>query len=181
MEHSSSSNSKQRKRIAVPDAPLKAIGFELEELTPERIIGCFRVTQNSCQPFKVLHGGVSALIAESLASMGAHMASGFKRVAGIQLTINHLKSAELGDLVRAVAAPINLGKTIQVWQVRLWKVKEVQSDDGRDHDADHHHHNNSTSSSIMISSSTVTLLCNLPVPDHAKHAGDALKNSASKL
>ena len=49
MEHSSSSNSKQRKRIAVPDAPLKAIGFELEELTPERIIGCFRVTQNSCQ------------------------------------------------------------------------------------------------------------------------------------
>lgn len=111
------------------------------------------------------------------------MASGFKRVAGVQLTINHLKSAELGDLVRAVAAPINLGKTIQVWQVRLWKVKEVQSDDGRDHDADHHHHNNSTSSSssIMISSSTVTLLCNLPVPDHAKHAGDALKNSASKL
>lgn len=137
------------------------------------------------QPFKVLHGGVSALIAESLASMGAHMASGFKRVAGIQLTINHLKSAELGDLVRAVAAPINLGKTIQVWQVRLWKVKEVQSDDGRDHDADHHHHHNnnstSSSSSIMISSSTVTLLCNLPVPDHAKHAGDALMNSASKL
>ena len=66
------------------------------------------------QPFQVLHGGVSALVAEGLASMGAHMASGFRRVAGVSLSINHFRSAKVGDVVLVRAAPIHVGRSTQV-------------------------------------------------------------------
>ncbi|KAF1896528.1 hypothetical protein Lal_00034226 [Lupinus albus] len=111
----------QESSITGLDVPLDAIGFEFDELSAHRVAGHFLVTLKACQMFstiwqrvKVLHGGVSAMIAEGIASMGAHIACGFQRVAGIQLNINHLKPAELGEIV---------------WEVQLWKNDLSKSKD----------------------------------------------------
>nr|AVK39784.1 thioesterase 1 [Petunia x hybrida] len=149
-------------KIREIDIPLHEIGFEYVEITPHKISGRLHLTERCCQPFKVLHGGISALIAESLASMGAHIASGFTRVAGVHLSIHHLKSAQLGDLVIAEAAPVNVGQSIQVWEVCLWKIYESNEEEKK----------------TLIASSRVTLKTNMFVPENAKDAAVVLKKYA---
>ncbi|KAF8655915.1 hypothetical protein HU200_060869 [Digitaria exilis] len=153
----------QQSKTAELDPVLHSIGFEIEEVSPSQLTGRLPVTARCCQPFKVLHGGVSALVAEGLASMGAHMASGYRRVAGVSLSINHFRSAAVGDVVLARAAPVHLGRSTQVWEVKLWK--QDPSVPGK--------------KGPPISESRVTLLCNLPVPNHLNNAGDALKKYAT--
>uniref|UniRef100_A0ACD5X2R6 Uncharacterized protein n=1 Tax=Avena sativa TaxID=4498 RepID=A0ACD5X2R6_AVESA len=146
------------------DPVLHAMGFELDTVSPSLVAGRLPVTARCCQPFRVLHGGVSALVSEGLASMGAHMASGYRRVAGVQLSINHFRSAAVGDLVTARAVPVHIGRSTQVWEVKLWKADPSEPEPER--------------KKTQIAESRVTLLCNLPVPDNLHHAGDALKKYA---
>ncbi|OIT28887.1 PREDICTED: 1,4-dihydroxy-2-naphthoyl-CoA thioesterase 1-like [Nicotiana attenuata] len=144
------------------DAPLHEIGFKISEISSQKITGQFLVSEKCCNPFKVLHGGVSALIAESLASMSAHMASGFQRVAGVHLSIHHLKSAHLGEIVFVEATPLNIGKSIHVWEVKLWKSDNSSKLGDR----------------ILISSSRVTVKTNMVVPENVKDAAVNLKKYA---
>ncbi|KAL0346245.1 UNVERIFIED_CONTAM: 1,4-dihydroxy-2-naphthoyl-CoA thioesterase 1 [Sesamum radiatum] len=158
MDQPSPSSSKAE----ILDAPLHTLCFEIDELSAHKVSGHFLVTSKCCQPFKVLHGGVSALIAEALVGIGAHIASGFHRVAGIHLSISHLKSAQEGDFVVAEATPVNIGKSIQVWDVQL-SICDPSKPEIK----------------TLISSSRITALCILrPVPESAVDAAQTLKKHA---
>ena len=95
------------------------LGITVVELGPDRTIVEVPVDWRVHQPFGLLHGGVSALLAESAASMGAAAAAGpGRRVVGIELNCSHLRAVRDGTL-RATATPVRKGRTVQVWEIRL--------------------------------------------------------------
>lgn len=108
------------------DFPLdKKMGFEMHELTAEKVVGSLPVEGNT-QPFGILHGGASAVLVETLASLGA-IAHGYPRnklAVGVDLNITHLRSARSGR-VTGVASALHLGRRTAIYQV------EITDDEGR--------------------------------------------------
>jgi len=92
---------------------------EVVEAGPERVVLRLPVDWKVHQPYGILHGGVSALLAESAASYGAALAAGPDHgVVGIELNASHLRSVRDGHLT-AVATPARVGRTVQVWAISL--------------------------------------------------------------
>lgn len=95
------------------------LDVEVVEAGPARVVLRLPVTWKVHQPYGILHGGVSALLAESAASFGAALAAGRERqVVGIELNASHLRSVRDGHLV-ATATPIRVGRTVQVWTIAV--------------------------------------------------------------
>ena len=101
------------------------LSVETLQAGPERVVMRLPVDWRVHQPYGMLHGGVSALLAESAASYGALLAAGPGRsVVGIELNASHLRAVRDGHLT-AEATPVRVGRTVQVWHIAL------TDDDGR--------------------------------------------------
>ena len=95
------------------------LGVETIEMTPERVVLRVPGGPRVHQPFGILHGGVSALIAESAASMGGILnAPPGKVCVGTEISASHLRPVSSGTLT-ATATPIRVGRTMQVWRIEL--------------------------------------------------------------
>jgi 1,4-dihydroxy-2-naphthoyl-CoA hydrolase len=97
-----------------------ALGIELVEITPERVVATMPVDDRTRQPFGILHGGASVALAETVASLGgaANVDIDQFNVVGVEINANHLR-AKTDGLVTATATPIHLGRSTQVWSIRI--------------------------------------------------------------
>lgn len=103
----------------LPNTIHESLGIRVVETDPERVVLEMDVTPAVHQPFGLLHGGASAVLAESAASMGAFLACGEGEASvGIDLNISHLRSRRDG-IVRATAVPVRRGRSIHVWTVDI--------------------------------------------------------------
>ena len=100
------------------------MGVQIVEASAERVVGTMPVEGNT-QPYGVLHGGASAVLAETLASIGATLHAGQGRAgAGIEISASHHRPG-LAGTITGVATGIHLGRSIATYEVML------TDDDGR--------------------------------------------------
>ena len=100
------------------------MGIELVEVSPERLVATMPVEGNT-QPYGLLHGGASVVLAETLGSIGAALHAGPDRIAvGLDINATHHRASRSG-LVTGVASVLRAGATIASYQV------QVSDDEGR--------------------------------------------------
>ena len=101
------------------DTAVQQLGIEFLEVGPDFIRARVPVDKRTKQPYGLLHGGVSVVLAETLGSCGAAFsAPEGHRAVGLDINANHLKGATAG-LVTGITRPVHIGRTTQVWQIDL--------------------------------------------------------------
>ena len=79
------------------------------------------VSHKTVQPFRILHGGASVSLAETLGSVASNIiaAEEGNQIVGLEINANHLKSAKEGQIVTGRVEPIRIGRRIHVWQIEI--------------------------------------------------------------
>jgi len=97
------------------------LGIEYIELTKDYLKARMPVDHRTCQPLKMLNGGASLALAETVGSMAANLVIDRNEYVALGLDINgnHLKAAMSGTFVYGIARPYHVGKSTQVWEIRI--------------------------------------------------------------
>ena len=101
------------------DTAIEALGIVFTEVGPDFLRAIMPVDARTLQPYGLLHGGASALLAETLGSTaGGLCAPDGCGVVGIEINANHLRGARGGG-VTGTARPLHVGRSTQCWDIRI--------------------------------------------------------------
>lgn len=96
------------------------LGIIITEVGDDYIKGTMPVDYRTVQPFGLLHGGASCVLAETLGSVGSLFCVDQSKyvIVGIEINANHIRSVNKG-LVIGTARPVYIGKTLHVWEIKI--------------------------------------------------------------
>jgi 1,4-dihydroxy-2-naphthoyl-CoA hydrolase len=97
----------------------KDLGIEYVEMESDRVVMTMPVDVRHHQPLGYLHGGASVVLAEAVATVGAWLNCPPGKIAfGSEINASHLRPKRSGTLT-AVGTPVQVGRTNQIWEVRI--------------------------------------------------------------
>lgn len=98
---------------------MEPLGIAFTEIGPDYLRATMPVDARTHQPYGLLHGGASVLLAETLgSSAGGLCAPDGHGVVGIEINANHLRGVRSG-LVTGTARPLHVGRSTHVWEIRI--------------------------------------------------------------
>jgi 1,4-dihydroxy-2-naphthoyl-CoA hydrolase len=96
----------------------EALGIEISEIGHDYVRGRMPVDARTRQPDGLLHGGASVALAETLGSVAGDLCLAQGRVVGLEINANHLRAVTEG-FVHGTARPLHIGRSTQVWEIRI--------------------------------------------------------------
>lgn len=101
------------------------LGIRATEILDNGLVATMPITDKVRQFFGILHGGASAVLAESIGSIASNLVIDSTRLVGVGLEINanHLRSVKDG-FVKAVCTAIRIGRTTHVWDIKIYDEQE---------------------------------------------------------
>ncbi|MFT6868159.1 MAG: 1,4-dihydroxy-2-naphthoyl-CoA hydrolase [Cyclobacteriaceae bacterium] len=101
------------------DSMVEFLEIEFTEIGKDYLVAKMPVNQKTRQPFGLLHGGASVVLAETLGSIASNLVLAGKQIAvGLEVNANHIRSVKEG-FVFGTARPIHLGKKTHVWSIEI--------------------------------------------------------------
>ncbi|MEJ2529937.1 MAG: hotdog fold thioesterase [Gammaproteobacteria bacterium] len=98
---------------------IEHLGIVITEIGDDYLKASMPVSAHTHQPMGILHGGATVALAETIGSFASQMAAApGQQCVGLEINANHLRSVRSG-LVYAVASPIHIGRSTQVWEIRI--------------------------------------------------------------
>ncbi|AMA75255.1 competence protein ComA [Thermus parvatiensis] len=98
----------------------RTLGVRYLKAEKDEVVAELEVTPKVHQPFGFLHGGATVALAESVASVGGFLNCPPGHAAfGLEINCNHLRKKREGT-IRAVGRPLHVGRTTQVWEVKVY-------------------------------------------------------------
>jgi|ERR1043165_1411772 uncharacterized protein (TIGR00369 family) len=112
-------------RSSMDRTVLKTLNIKVESAEPERVVLSMPVDERVHQYTGLLHGGVSVVLAETAAAIGAALNTDLERYTpvGIEINANHIRSVSSGH-VTAEAVPVYKGRLMTVWSIEIKDERE---------------------------------------------------------
>lgn len=96
-------------------------GIDIVEVGENFIVGELTVDERHLRPGKIMNGGVSLVLIETIGSLSSQLFLNHEdqNAFGIQVSANHISIAKPGDKLRAKSIAVHIGKTTQIWDVNI--------------------------------------------------------------